>query len=281
MSALDKLLAASYQPPAVSDPADPYDGQVLVMAADSGLDEACRVLSACDLSSCPPEVRQAAALVYASSVVVDGIARELNLPAPDDALGLSRWVEETALDTLGVRLADSDGKKPYGDVEYADPGYQSDGKKRYPVDTPEHARAAWSYINKGSNASAYSSGDLSKIKNKIRAALKKHGVETSDESNKVAASMAVLELAAGACSMETMIKNHKAMHGAHTHVHLHLNDNKHGPGVFGMAAGSGNSDLIAYHHQPVTGVHSHAHIHANDANHGPMREMRGENDASW
>src|SRR6516164_1539946 len=74
-----------------------------------------------------------------------------------------------------------DGKEPYGDVEYADPGYQSDKKKRYPVDTEEHARAAWSYINKASNASAYSSDDLGKVKAKIRAACKKFGIELSGE----------------------------------------------------------------------------------------------------
>ena len=76
-----------------------------------------------------------------------------------------------------------DGKEPYGDVEYADPGYQSDKKKRYPVDTEEHARAAWSYINKGSNASAYSGGDLAKVKAKIRAACKKFGIEISDDED--------------------------------------------------------------------------------------------------
>ena len=35
-----------------------------------------------------------------------------------------------------------DSKKPYGDVEYADPGYR-DGQKRYPVDSETHVRAAW------------------------------------------------------------------------------------------------------------------------------------------
>jgi len=40
-------------------------------------------------------------------------------------------------------------KKPYGDVTYADP---KNGK--YPVDTEEHARAAWSYINQEKNSSS-------------------------------------------------------------------------------------------------------------------------------
>jgi tRNA threonylcarbamoyladenosine modification (KEOPS) complex Cgi121 subunit len=68
--------------------------------------------------------------------------------------------------------APGDGSKPYGDVEYADPGYQSDGKKRYPVDTERHIRAAWNYLNKPTNAGKYSSEHLSSIKSRIIAAWK-------------------------------------------------------------------------------------------------------------
>jgi len=63
-------------------------------------------------------------------------------------------------------------KKPYGDVEYADPGYQEDKKPRYPVDTEDHIRAAWSYINKPKNAKKYKPADLAKVKAKIIAAWK-------------------------------------------------------------------------------------------------------------
>lgn len=75
-------------------------------------------------------------------------------------------------------LKAANSKKPYGDVTYADP---KNGK--YPVDTEEHARAAWSYINMPKNAAQYSSGELNAIKGRIRAALSKFGVETSDESS--------------------------------------------------------------------------------------------------
>lgn len=75
----------------------------------------------------------------------------------------------------------SDAKKPYGDVEYADPGYQKDKKKRYPINTKEHAKAAWSYINKEHNSSKYSAEELAHIKGKIKAACKKFGVEVNDE----------------------------------------------------------------------------------------------------
>jgi hypothetical protein len=66
----------------------------------------------------------------------------------------------------------NDGSEPYGDVEYADPGYQSDKKKRYPIDTEEHIRAAWNYVHKKENADKYSSADLAKIKARIVAAWK-------------------------------------------------------------------------------------------------------------
>jgi hypothetical protein len=70
-----------------------------------------------------------------------------------------------------------DGDKPYGDVEYADPGYQSDGKKRYPLDSEKHVHAAWSYINMPKNAKEYSAEQLAHVKGKIRAAGKKYDIE--------------------------------------------------------------------------------------------------------
>jgi hypothetical protein len=57
--------------------------------------------------------------------------------------------------------------KPYGDVEYADP---AEGK--YPIDTEEHIRAAWNYVNKPKNAGILGS-KLSSIKSKIISAWKK------------------------------------------------------------------------------------------------------------
>lgn len=77
--------------------------------------------------------------------------------------------------------APGDGSKPFGDVTYADPGYQSDGKKRYPLDTKAHAQAAWAYINVPANASAYNSEQLATMKTKIKAALTKFGVNVSED----------------------------------------------------------------------------------------------------
>ena len=79
-----------------------------------------------------------------------------------------------------------DPKAPYGNVTYADPGYQKDGKKRYPLDTKDHAKAAWGYINQADNAKAYSAEQLKSIKTKIRSACKKFGVEIDDRGDEPA-----------------------------------------------------------------------------------------------
>lgn len=73
------------------------------------------------------------------------------------------------------------GSEPYGDVSYADPGYQDDKKKRYPLDSEAHCRAAWSYINQSGNAGKYSPEQLKRIKSRIKAAGKKYGIEFADE----------------------------------------------------------------------------------------------------
>jgi HK97 family phage prohead protease len=74
-------------------------------------------------------------------------------------------------------------KKPYGEsVTYADPGYQKDGKARYPLDSEAHCRAAWSYINQADNAAQYTAEQLANIKGRIKAALKKFGVDVTDDS---------------------------------------------------------------------------------------------------
>jgi Caudovirus prohead serine protease len=74
-----------------------------------------------------------------------------------------------ALDTTGNTSASDE---PYGEVAYADPGYQADRKKRYPIDTEAHIRAAWNFINRPSNARRYTTAQLDKIKSRIIAAWK-------------------------------------------------------------------------------------------------------------
>ena len=69
-----------------------------------------------------------------------------------------------------------EGEHKYGDVEFADPV-----NNKYPINTPEHVRAAWGYINHKDNAAKYNGDEVVKIKERIRSAAKKHGVEISSE----------------------------------------------------------------------------------------------------
>lgn len=82
-------------------------------------------------------------------------------------------------------MAAATTKAPYGpksEVPYADPGYQDDKKARYPIDTEEHVRSAWSYINQQKNAAKYSAADLKKVKARIKAAMKRLDIAVSENS---------------------------------------------------------------------------------------------------
>jgi hypothetical protein len=69
-----------------------------------------------------------------------------------------------------------EGEKEYGDVKFADPV-----NHKYPIDTAEHVRAAWSYINHKDNAAKYDKDEVSTIKARIKRAAKKHGVEIDED----------------------------------------------------------------------------------------------------
>ncbi len=68
------------------------------------------------------------------------------------------------------------GAREYGDVKFADPT-----NKKYPIDTPEHIRAAHSYINHKDNAAKYSADEVKTIKERINRAAKKHGIEINTD----------------------------------------------------------------------------------------------------
>ena len=69
-----------------------------------------------------------------------------------------------------------EGLREYGDVQFADPV-----NHKYPIDTAEHVRAAWSYINHKDNAAKYDAADVQAIKERIRKAAEKHGVEIGSD----------------------------------------------------------------------------------------------------
>jgi len=68
------------------------------------------------------------------------------------------------------------GEHKYGDVEFAD-----STNNKYPIDTPEHVRAAWSYINHKDNAAKYDADEVETIKKRIKKAAKKYDVEINDD----------------------------------------------------------------------------------------------------
>lgn len=70
----------------------------------------------------------------------------------------------------------AEGERKYGDVEFADAV-----NKKYPIDTPEHVRAAWSYINHADNAAKYEAGEVRTIKERIKRAARKHGIEIDED----------------------------------------------------------------------------------------------------
>lgn len=69
-----------------------------------------------------------------------------------------------------------EGERKYGDVEFADPV-----NNKYPIDTAEHVRAAWSYINKQANADRYTADEVRGIKDRITKAARRHDVEISED----------------------------------------------------------------------------------------------------
>jgi len=71
--------------------------------------------------------------------------------------------------------------KPYGDVPYADPGYQTDGVHRYPLSTKGFVKAGWSFINQAKNQKPYTAEQLTHIKNAIKSAAKRFGITISEE----------------------------------------------------------------------------------------------------
>lgn len=86
---------------------------------------------------------------------------------------IDQWLFENGLDESDLLQLMKDAQKPYGDVTYADPGYQDDGKKRYPIDSERHIRAAWSYIHQRSNQRPYTAEQVAAIKRRIVAAWKR------------------------------------------------------------------------------------------------------------
>jgi len=62
---------------------------------------------------------------------------------------------------------------------YADPA-----NYKYPIDTREHVRAAWSYINQEKNQEGYTPEEVALMKRKILAAAKRFGIFKTSNAEK-------------------------------------------------------------------------------------------------
>src|SRR5258706_5924117 len=150
----------------MADPAEAEDAAE--DAADQGVDEA----SEAEL----PEEMPLDKLVDGGGSPVKAKAKgtgiKIKISSSDE-----RTPEEDERDRADKGTGD---KKPYGNVEYADP---KNGK--YPIDE-KHVEAAWSYINQPDNAAKYplNGVSLSSVKSKIAAAMKKYGHKISDTSSR-------------------------------------------------------------------------------------------------
>lgn len=111
--------------------------------------------------------------------VIEGIKlTEISLvdrPAnPDSVISLVKFDNAGAVVDDMSKVAErndvnpKEGKEKYGNVAFADAK-----NKKYPIDTEEHIRAAWNYINKPKNAAKYSAADLKTIKGRIVSAWKR------------------------------------------------------------------------------------------------------------
>jgi len=101
-------------------------------------------------------------------------ARITNVKTEIDALLADEGFDEVeGVGRLLLGLLLRDARKPFGDVEYADPGYQDDGVKRYPIDIEGRIRAAWNYIHMPRNQQAYTREQVARIKARIVAAWKR------------------------------------------------------------------------------------------------------------
>ncbi|WP_037616445.1 DUF6582 domain-containing protein [Streptomyces aureus] len=117
---------------------------------------------------------------------VEGFTREgTSAPAenaPEGRVLITESVQEALVQTtIDEADAGTGDAPPSGDGPYADPGYQSDKKKRYDLSTKAKAKAAWSYIGQADNARLYSSAQLKRIKQRITKALKAFGVTVATQ----------------------------------------------------------------------------------------------------
>lgn len=105
---------------------------------------------------------------------IQSIASELDLDIKLNNI----YNEKGEIENYGIIIAHDSPPKGYPDTktEYADPK-----NYKYPVNSTERVRAAWSYIHIPKNQKGYSPSEVAGIKSRIRKAAEKFGVKLSED----------------------------------------------------------------------------------------------------
>ncbi|MFI5831082.1 DUF6582 domain-containing protein [Streptomyces sp. NPDC051578] len=99
--------------------------------------------------------------------------------APDGRVLITESVQEALVHTVSEAAAEPAAVESAG--PYADPGYQADKEKRYPLDTKARAKTAWARVHESEVARGYTAAQLKRIRQRVAKALRGHGVEVATQ----------------------------------------------------------------------------------------------------
>lgn len=99
--------------------------------------------------------------------------------APDGRVLITESVQEALVHTVSEAAAETVAVGGAG--PFADPGYQADKEKRYPLDTKARAKTAWARVHESEVARGYTAAQLKRIRQRVAKALRGHGVEVATQ----------------------------------------------------------------------------------------------------
>lgn len=99
--------------------------------------------------------------------------------APDGRVFITESVQEALVHTVSEAAAEPAAVGGTG--SFADPGYQADKEKRYPLDTKARAKTAWARVHESEVARGYTAAQLKRIRQRVAKALRGHGVEVATQ----------------------------------------------------------------------------------------------------
>lgn len=97
--------------------------------------------------------------------------------APVGRVLITESVQEALVHTVSEAAAETVAVGGAG--PFADPGYQADKEKRFPLDTKARAKTAWARVHESEVARGYTAAQLKRIRQRVTKALRGHGVEVS------------------------------------------------------------------------------------------------------